>query len=355
MRHIDQRTMGNQRMTNRKITEEAARLHQAWVASRRFDPDLHHAVVEWLGQSKEHISEYLIIDNIHRRVGRAMKHEPGSEAADDSAADDFRCEPAKLSRSADIEEPKRPRWSTRRAFLIGTAVASCSGIVALGSVLVGRSEDFLTTGHVRQTVLDTTSTMHAARHSEAQVSSRPDVHRVNVSSGLVAFELGPNVRLELKTSCCQIHAVGARFQVNAGEMDIATVESGTVRVIARADRASLEVQVPAGHAAIVRRDSTVPIVVPVANVSRRLSWTTGMLTFRDESILEVAAAFNQFNDTMIVVSTDVAHFTVGHRKLALNDPEGAMRQIAADDLRLRVVRDARSKTIRILRGSGATV
>lgn len=191
--------------------------------------------------------------------------------------------------------------------------------------------------------------MHVARHSEAQINSRPDVHRVKISRGLVAFDLGRNINLELRTPRCRVHAVGARFEINVGQTVTTTVEGGTVRVIALVDPASFDTHVPAGHMAIVGPDSAVPIVISVADVPRRLTWTKGVLTFRDENILEVAEALNQFNNTMVVVSTDVAHFTVGHRKLALNDPEAAMRQIAADDLRLRVVKDARTRTIRILR------
>src|SRR5262249_35025112 len=119
-----------------------------------------------------------------------------------------------------------------------------------------------------------------------------------------------------------VRAVGTQFSVrirDAEHVDVLVAEGrvavGAPDTDANFENPSLLATAPkdsAGEAASVRRSSVVIRHMLTTDVTRKLSWTEGFLTFQGESLNDPVEEFNRYNQRQIrIADQSIVDFKVG--------------------------------------------
>ncbi|PJL12412.1 FecR family protein [Stenotrophomonas indicatrix] len=265
----------------------------------------------WMKRSPEHIRAYLHVLHVHRQVGAVMVAY-GQEQGDRAAQPELPATakvvplfavPVPVPRAVVASRSRRPLW--RRV----AAVACCLLLVAgLVPWLMPR-EQMLIAGHgqLREVVLADRTQVRLNADSRLRVNIGWFSRRVELLSGEATFDIAADHRpFEVQVGDLRIRDIGTVFDVSrrlqstrigvvSGEVEVWTAGSGQRRLA----------QLPAGKVVQVdhRSHAVQPLEIPM---SMLLDWQQRRVSFRDERLDEVAAAFNRHNQVQVRLTDDAA-------------------------------------------------
>lgn len=309
---------GNER-ERQVIADEAA---EWFVANREpLDAARRAAFGEWLRRSTRHEEEYLALMRVARRVQRARGQSPSVEAL----LADARSEEA-TKEATNVTPMAAERRARRAPFLrqpwLYAAVAA--GVACLALLMFwGRGNppapqtawapgDRYSTLHGQQLtkVLADGSVLHLNTDSVVYVRYEQSLRRVMIERGQVMFNVAhdPARPFRVIAGSAQVVAVGTEFDVYLKDrVTLVTVVEGRVAVAPVASEGSTAtlrepIQVAAGEQVRVVRGElpTQPSAVDTRNVT---AWLNRKIAFEHETLSVVAAEFNRYSATPIVIES----------------------------------------------------
>ena len=154
------------------------------------------------------------------------------------------------------------------------------------------------------------SSIHLNRGSTVRVAMSGRSRRIQLSEGEAFFRVMHDSKhpFSVEVGVDRIEDVGTEFNVlNADNLMVVTVGSGSVVVLPRASGADgAEVTLGAGDQ-FIRRGSGGPVVVRGVNTAAAFSWRSGHLVYNDASLTEVVADLNRyFARDVRIVGADAA-------------------------------------------------
>lgn len=234
-----------------------------------------------------------------------------SEALDHEEASSVSAAVAELIPEPALEAPDAGGMSGRAArgrrgrFRIGVFAIASGLLLALGVGayfwLLPDGERYATTvGGVESFTLKDGSKVTLNTDTEIRVGLTARERDVDLKRGEVFFEVAKDPQRPFVVSAGgkRVIAVGTQFSVrrDAGDLEVVVTE-GKVRV----EDAGETVLTPgtiahAGDAGVLVQRKTVP------EAQEHLSWRTGVLMFRDQTLGEAVAEFNRYNERKIVIA-----------------------------------------------------
>lgn len=265
----------------------------------------------WMKGSPEHVRAYLHALHLHRQVGAAMSVHPqeqGSRAtlpmlpATAKVVPLFAA-PVPAPRAVVATRTRRPLW--RRV----AAVACCLVLVAGLLPWLMPREQMLVAGHgqLREVVLADRTQVRLNADSRLRVNIGWFSRRVELLQGEATFDIAADRRpFQVRVGDLQIRDIGTVFDVSRRLQSTRVgVVSGEVEVWTAGDVQRRLAQLPAGR--VVQVDHLSHAVQPLEiPMSMLLDWQQRRVSFRDERLDEVAAAFNRHNQVQVRVTDDVA-------------------------------------------------
>lgn len=263
----------------------------------------------WMKRSPEHIRAYLHALHVHRQVGAAMSahaQEQGDRAVLPALPATAKVVPlfaVPLPRAAVASRSRRPLW--RR----GAAVACCLLLVAGLLPWLTPREQMLVAGHgqLREVVLADRTQVRLNADSRLRVNIGWFSRRVELLQGEATFDIAADRRpFEVRVGDLQIRDIGTVFDVSRRLQSTRVgVVSGEVEVWTAGDGQRRLAQLPAGR--VVQVDHLSHAVQPLEiPMSMLLDWQQRRVSFRDERLDEVAAAFNRHNQVQVRLTDDAA-------------------------------------------------
>lgn len=279
--------------------------------------------IEWLGESKLHVTEILRIMQVHGTLGQFKEWD--SIPIDATRADGNVVPISQtLATAARPLKPRRPTWRKPwLKFAIGIA-AGVAAVVVGGVTLVSRLQGQLIAtdrGERREVVLEDGSVVQVDPQTRLRVQFETGVRRLQLLEGRAVFRVAKNPQrpFVVESDGAMVRAVGTAFGVErrADDVLVVTVVEGKVAVVTEpqerqqhaAGSASLgsavpprgEVFVTANQQATVRR-ARAAVPVQTVDSSQELAWAEGRLIFKDEAVAKVIEAFNRYNRVQLRVT-----------------------------------------------------
>ncbi|QII28645.1 DUF4880 domain-containing protein [Stenotrophomonas maltophilia] len=265
----------------------------------------------WMKGSPEHVRAYLHALHLHRQVGAAMSVHPqeqGSRAvlpmlpATAKVVPLFAA-PVPAPRAVVATRTRRPLW--RRVAAVACGLLLVAGLLPW---LMPR-EQMLVAGHgqLREVVLADRTQVRLNADSRLRVNIGWFSRRAELLHGEATFDIAADRRpFQVRVGDLQIRDIGTVFDVSRRLQSTRIgVVSGQVEVWTAGDGQRRLAQLPAGQVVQVDHLSHAvqPLEIPVAML---LDWQQRRVSFRDERLDEVAAAFNRHNQVQVRVTDDVA-------------------------------------------------
>lgn len=204
--------------------------------------------------------------------------------------------------------------TTRRRWLFGMA-ASITAAVGLSLFFaLNDSVDRYETALGQQTLftLDDGSVVHLNTQSALTVHMTEDARELELTRGEAMFEVAkdPARPFRVTSGGVLVEAIGTRFNVYRRTDGVqVTVVEGEVKVESRPTRAPstttsntapAEVHLTAGQEA--RSNAAGEVArIETPDLEKQTAWREQRLVFRDDSLQAVAAEFNRYNSTRIVI------------------------------------------------------
>jgi transmembrane sensor len=295
--------------TQMRLEEQALE----WLLRLESDesPRCHREFLEWCEQSRAHVQAFLEATALDRQLDRALVDIDAEAGADVVGEIDLEAliEEVRASRPENVlafsaPSPDSTQGVVSRKRRIGLPVAAVlAGIlatVAAWRAALPPSPIYVTqVGEQRSIKLSDGSMVHLNTHSRIEERYTESDRDVDLLEGEALFVVAHDRNRPFRVSAgdATVLAVGTQFNVyrQAGRTTVAVLE-GKVRVEADAKPVALS----AGEAAhvvaggrIVKEDSP--------EVTRATAWRHRQLDFRRASISEVAAQFNRYNLTQVVI------------------------------------------------------
>ena len=167
-------------------------------------------------------------------------------------------------------------------------------------------------GGFQRVVLDDQSVMDLNTNSEVRVDFRPHARRVELVRGEASFEVAhDNSRpFVVATDSMAVRAVGTKFDVlrfgSSTEVTVAegNVVIGSTRLLEVAQLAPPPelLQVSAGQTATTSDQGLNLRTLSKDGVARKLAWRSQMLVFDRDTLAEVVAQFNRYNERQIAIA-----------------------------------------------------
>lgn len=265
----------------------------------------------WMKGSPEHVRAYLHALHLHRQVGAAMSvhaQQQGSGAtlpmlpATAKVVPLFAA-PVPAPRVVVASRTRRPLW--RRVAAVACGLLLVTGLLPW---LMPR-EQMLVAGHgqLREVVLADRTQVRLNADSRLRVTIGWFSRRVELLQGEATFDIAADRRpFQVRVGDLQIRDIGTVFDVSRRLQSTRVgVVSGEVEVWTAGDVQRRLAQLPAGR--VVQVDHLSHAVQPLEiPMSMLLDWQQRRVSFRDERLDEVAAAFNRHNQVQVRVTDDVA-------------------------------------------------
>lgn len=177
----------------------------------------------------------------------------------------------------------------------------------------GSAQSFRTSiGGFQQIVLEDKSTVDLNTDSEIRVALTPQMRKVELVRGEASFEVAHDVSRPFIVSAGNtvVRAVGTKFDVRRLESSVEIiVDEGRVVVgapdILEAPQTSVSptmVRLSAGQTALSSGSGVKLTTLPQDSVARKLAWQNQMLVFDGDSLADVVAQFNRYNERQLVIA-----------------------------------------------------
>ncbi len=291
-------------MTRRTQSEYAIAAEAAqWHARQgHLSPREQCAFSEWLKASPRHVREFLMVETLAdelRHVDPQRRHDV--EALLAAPPDDIVALPdAGASHAGKLS---RPRPWNRRAIAIAAAVCGVAVLTLAGMRLpqwLGGWQTFTTAvGEQRVLQLADDSVVNLNTGSRLQVHISDRMREMRLLEGEAFFKVRQDAGRPFRvyTRDAVIQAIGTQFNVHRRTHDtrVAVVE-GRVRVVPAVEKPALTPPdaLGAGEEVQIGADGRIkqrarPDVINV------VAWRQRRLVFREETLTEIAAEFNRYN------------------------------------------------------------
>ena len=327
-----------------EVTEAAAdwldRLRSTRGSNAAPAARLHSEFADWLLRSPVHVAEFLRLSALETDLVQALRTRPDGDTALPRPGD------AKVLHLAELA-PEKPRPIKARATKKGrrwAIAAAAAGLVITGWLLQSTLRTNPPTiatalGEQRSILLADGSTMMLNTNSAARIRIRPETREIDLLRGEMLVDVARDAMRPFRvlSGALLIEAAGTQFNVHrlAAETVVTVIEgrvllgrpppAQTPGIFADAAGPSaapatgrtelgsgLQARVPAGAASV----EPMP-----ANLQRVTAWTERRLVFEHETVGEVAAQFNRYNRSRLLI----ADLGLANRQitgvLEVNDPD----------------------------------
>ena len=294
-----------------------------WLASRDArpdDPDLASAFDQWLHADIRHRVAYLKLQAAWRRGDKLR---------------DLR--PLDRDVNPDLLRPPRRYWSL--------AIAASALVVLLGAGVYfattqpGWQRYETRVGGLSRIVLEDGSVIDLNTDSEVRARIGSRRREVRLVRGEGRFQVAHDKTRPFVVSAADadVRAVGTAFSVRLRERQVDVLVSEGIVAIDAA-RIAHAPPVHAGEAAVVLPDRVSVRRLETPQLESRMSWTTGRLQFRGDSLADAVEEFNRYNRRHLrLADASLAQLRVGGTFNA-TDPESFAAALSST-FNLRVARD----------------
>ena len=268
----------------------------------------HEAFEAWCRADPRHLAAYLRLLAVWNRLDALKEPESSREGA---LADAARAPDVLLGRAR--RRLPRPRTWLALAVAAGVAAVVAAGLAwwqwAAPFESAGGVQRYATTlGEFRQITLADGSVVQINTNSELTVRLRRSERDVTLLHGEATFEVAPDKSRPFMVVVGRtgVRAVGTVFNVQKAEGSVEVLVTKGVVVVGpprdvAADHFMLAV-VDAGQMAIAASSRVTVQSLDQEEIARRLAWHEGMLLFNGQSLADVAAQFNRYNERQLVIA-----------------------------------------------------
>jgi transmembrane sensor len=301
-----------------------------WLASRDarpMDTELASAFDQWLNADIRHRVAYLKLESAWRRGDRLRDLRPLDRGID-----------------PDLLRPPRRYWSL--AVAAGVAALLLVAGLFFANTQLGWQRYETRVGGFSRIVLEDGSVIDLNTDSEVRARLGAHKREVRLVRGEGRFQVTHDGARPFVVSAAdaEVRAVGTAFSVRLRPRQIdVLVSEGTVAI----DSAHLAHAPPvhAGEAAVVLPDRMSVRRLENQQIESRMSWTTGRLQFRGDSLGDAVAEFNRYNRRHLrLADASLAQLRVGGTFNA-TDPESFAAALAST-FNLRVAPDTDAIVLR---------
>ncbi|UXB17503.1 FecR domain-containing protein [Stenotrophomonas maltophilia] len=259
------------------------------------------AFLDWMKRSPEHVRAYLRVLSLHRQVGEALQSSLADEAPPLRAATSAKVVPL----FGGVHAPPRAVPRRGRARWWVAAAAACITLLGVGLVPQLMPTEQLYSagqGELRDLVLPDQTQVQLNADSRLRVRMGWFSRKVELLQGEATFDIARDRRpFEVQVNGLEIRDIGTVFDVSrrlqstrigvvSGEVEVWS-QGADARRLAQLGEGRV-VQVDAGSHAVESLD------LPL---SMLLDWQQRKVSFLDERLDEVAAAFNRHNQVQVRV------------------------------------------------------
>jgi transmembrane sensor len=281
----------------------------------------------WLGADIRHRVAYLRLQKTWDRTGRLRDLRPLDGEIDTDL----------LSTHEDLMTYASPRWLVdTNAGMRGTsegstmhpgrrwalALAGVLAVVAIGLAAwtvayLASWQSFSTElGGFSRIALEDGSTVDLNTDSALSVRITEDERRVTLVRGEARFKVAHDPRrpFQVEAAGAAVRAIGTSFSVRVtGKEEVEVLVTEGRVAIGDPDELSTSVPtVSAGQAAKVQSKSVYVHEIDLDDITRRLAWTAGQLSFDGETLEEAVAEFNRYNRRQLrIVDRQIAQRRIG--------------------------------------------
>jgi transmembrane sensor len=205
--------------------------------------------------------------------------------------------------------------------------AAASILVAVVGFWIARTSASLQTfrtgtGGFQRIALEDRSIIELNTDSEVRVALSTQIRKVELVRGEASFEVAHDASRPFIVSAGKtaVRAVGTKFDVRRLQNSIEViVDEGKVVVGApeiletfQSDAPPAMLRVSAGQAALSSGTAVKLTNLPQGSVARKLAWQNQMLVFDGDSLADVVAQFNRYNERQLVIlDPDLATLRIG--------------------------------------------
>lgn len=285
-------------------------------------PEIWDAFQEWMDRNPRHRAEFIRLREAWRSVDKLKNLRPADGTIDADLLAVTKIAPSSIEaagtrpiaatrrgRPDELAVPER-----RRVFAIAAAIAAAGIIAWFGTYHLGWMQYETGVGGREKRELADGSTVHLNTNTELDVRISRSRREIMLSRGEALFHVAhdANRPFYVTAGATVVRAVGTEFSVRIRDpehVDVLVAE-GKVAVGAPGTDANFEnpsllataPKVSAGEAASVRPGSVDIHPMLSEDVTRKLRWTTGFITFQGETLSEAVQEFNRYNDRQIRIA-----------------------------------------------------
>lgn len=259
------------------------------------------AFLDWMKRSPEHVRAYMHALALHRQVGEALQ----SPLPDDAAVPPRQVAAKVVPLFGSVHAPPRAVPRRGRARWGGAAAAACITLLGVGLVpQVMPTEQLYSAGQgeLRDLVLPDQTQVRLNADSRLRVRMGWFSRKVELLQGEATFDIARDRRpFEVAVNGLEIRDIGTVFDVSRRLQSTRIgVVSGEVEVWSRGADARRLAQL--GEGRVVQVDARSHVVESLdLPLSMLLDWQQRKVSFLDERLDEVAAAFNRHNQVQVRV------------------------------------------------------
>jgi transmembrane sensor len=295
-------------------------------------PEIWDAFQEWMDQDPRHRAAFIRLRVAWNHVDLLKNMRPMDGTIDADLLATTKINPGAIAtrglepvpgthrrRTEELAMPER-----RRVFAIAAAIAAAGIVAWFGSYHLGWKQYETGVGGRQKQELADGSTVDLNTNTELNVRMSGSRRDIMLTRGEALFHVAHDVNRPFYVTAggTVVRAVGTEFSVRIRDpehVDILVAE-GRVAVGAPGTEANFEnpsllataPKVSAGQAASVRRNSVSIHHMLNNDVTRKLAWTGGFLSFQGESLNDAVQEFNRYNQRQIrIADQSIVDFKVG--------------------------------------------
>ncbi|HEL3005657.1 TPA: FecR domain-containing protein [Stenotrophomonas maltophilia] len=258
------------------------------------------AFLDWMKRSPEHVRAYMHALALHRQVGEALQ----SPLPDDAAVPPRQVAAKVVPLFGSVHAPPRAVPRRGRARWWVAAAAACITLLGVGLVPLIPTEQLYSADHgeLRDLVLPDQTQVRLNADSRLRVRMGGFSRKVELLQGEATFDIAQDRRpFEVQVNGLEIRDIGTVFDVSRRLQSTRIgVVSGEVEVWSQGADARRLAQL--GEGRVVQVDARSHVVESLdIPLSMLLDWQQRKVSFLDERLDEVAAAFNRHNQVQVRV------------------------------------------------------
>lgn len=262
----------------------------------------------WCNADARHYAAYLRLQHVWGRLERLRAlHRPDASPLDSGVGAH---EEVDLARAAPARPPMRARL---RAYLISGLAATVVLAIGASWLWQHRGNYFVTEmryatslGGFQRVALPDGSTVQINTDTEVRIVLRPARRDIELVRGEATFEVAPDASRPFIVTAggTAVRAVGTNFNVQKipSGLEVMIVEGAVAVGPAKSMSAPGKLPVlRAGRFAIAHAAQLEVKEIGEEEVARKLAWQRGMLGFNGQTLTEVAAEFNRYNEKKLQI------------------------------------------------------